>query len=374
MLEIDISFEQGDYALSLQCHFDQKMTGIFGESGAGKSTLLHLIAGLYRPKKGRIVLNGITLFDHLKGIDLPSHQRKIALVFQDARLFPHFSIERNLRYGEKRLSPIERRFDFEQVVDLLAISHLLKRRPHQLSGGERQRVALGRAILSSPQLLLCDEPLAALDQGLKQQIIPFLWRIKEKLSIPILYVSHDLNEILQLTDHLMMMNKGRVVGIGHLMNLLEQKNTLSLLHPVGLLNVLPMYVKNKDKLSGRCVLVHHLSTTEEKSSLLYGPPHNFPIGTKVNISIRPEDIAISTSKHQQISIQNQLQGVIRRIIKYDERYLIEVFVGKNLSSYSLLSEITLHAMEKLQLKVDKKVWCLLKSHAIRIFQGEPKLK
>ena len=210
MLELDLDWRRGDYALQAQARLTARATGLCGDSGAGKSTLLALIAGLRRPDRGRITLDGETLVDTASGVWLPPERRHIGLVFQDAQLFPHLSVRANLLYGHDLRAPAERHFALDDIVALLEIGHLLTRRPRGLSGGEKQRVALGRALLQSPRLLLLDEPLAALDDSRKQQILPFLLRIRDQLELPMLYVSHARAEVDYLADEVWQMREGHL--------------------------------------------------------------------------------------------------------------------------------------------------------------------
>lgn len=210
MLTLDLEYARGDFRLSVQADLTAPVTGIFGPSGSGKSTLLALIAGLLTPTRGHIRLGDRILTDTAQGIAVPAHDRQIGLVFQEARLFPHLSVRRNLLYGYRRREPAQRQFELPDIARLLEIGHLLERAPHTLSGGERQRVALGRAVLCSPRLLLLDEPLASLDERLKEQILPFLHRIRAHTHLPICYISHDLREIRYLTDHVLYMRAGRL--------------------------------------------------------------------------------------------------------------------------------------------------------------------
>lgn len=205
MLDIAIKYQRSHFSLNLERVITSPVVGLFGESGAGKSTLLSLIAGLISPCRGHIILDGVCLFDADKGINLPAHQRRIAMVFQDGRLFPHLSVKNNLLYGYKLLEENQRQLHLDEIVHLLELSDLLASQPHQLSGGEAQRVALGRALLMSPKLLLLDEPLSSLDSRLKQQILPFLKRVKDEINIPMIYVSHDLAEIQHLTNEIIQM-------------------------------------------------------------------------------------------------------------------------------------------------------------------------
>lgn len=202
MLEIDIRFQRGEFELNFNECFSEPVVGLFGASGVGKSTMLGLIAGFLRPSAGLIKLGGVSLFDSNQSINLAPHQRRLATVFQDGRLFPHLNVKDNLLYGFKLTPEADRHIDFSSVVELLDIKALISKRAHELSGGEAQRVALGRALLMSPKLLLLDEPLSSLDVQLKQQILPFLKRIKDELNIPMIYVSHDIEEVSFISDRI----------------------------------------------------------------------------------------------------------------------------------------------------------------------------
>ncbi len=211
MLELDLHFQRDNFFLTAQRNFTAPITGISGASGSGKSTLLALIAGLLMPQRGRINLNGTPLYDSTSRTWQPAHKRHIGLVFQDGQLFPHLSVRSNLLYGFNNIDVSQRRFSLAQIAQLLEISDLLERKPAQLSGGEKQRVALGRAVLYSPQLLLLDEPLSALDERLKQQILPFFLRIYEECKIPMVYVSHASSEIDFLTTQRFVVRDGQLL-------------------------------------------------------------------------------------------------------------------------------------------------------------------
>lgn len=195
VLELEFHFQREIFSLQAAQQFSAPITGILGASGSGKSTLLALVAGLLKPQRGRIALNGKILCDTGSRIWVPPHQRHIGLVFQDGQLLPHLTVRNNLLYGYNNISSQQRRFSLESVVDLLEIGQLLERKPAHLSGGEKQRVALGRAVLYSPELLLLDEPLSALDERLKQQILPFFLRIYDECKIPMVYVTHAVSEL-----------------------------------------------------------------------------------------------------------------------------------------------------------------------------------
>ncbi len=223
MLKVSIIKLQG--AFSVNASFVDDGTGItalFGRSGAGKTSVINMIAGLVRPDEGHISVHGKTFFDSETKIDIPTHKRRFGYIFQDGRLFPHLSVKSNLTYGMKLVRPSERYVEFEQVVELLGIGHLLERRPSKLSGGEKQRVAIGRSLLTSPQLLLMDEPLASLDDERKCEVLPFIARLPKAFSVPILYVSHSVDEIITLADRVVIMDSGSTVAVGPTPTLLDR--------------------------------------------------------------------------------------------------------------------------------------------------------
>jgi molybdate transport system ATP-binding protein len=214
MLQVDITKQLGEFSLQAKFESEGRVTGLFGASGAGKTSLINMIAGLLRPDRGTIALDGETLDDVASRVHVPAHRRRIGYVFQDARLFPHLDVAQNLDYGRRmnRLDddPVQR----QRITDLLDIGHLLERRPGKLSGGERQRVALGRALLSKPRLLLLDEPLGALDEGRRAEILPYLVRLRDESRIPMVYVSHDAAEMRQLATQIVLLQDGRITALG----------------------------------------------------------------------------------------------------------------------------------------------------------------
>lgn len=211
MLEVNVEKKLGEFELKVDFQAAGGVTALFGPSGAGKSSLVNLIAGLLQPDRGRITSDGKVLFDQRRKIDLPPEKRGVGYVFQEGRLFPHLSVKSNLLYGMRLKPPSEKQLELEEVVELMGISHLLKRRPASLSGGEKQRVAMGRALLTSPRLLLMDEPLASLDQARKNEVLPFLAELPRKMQIPIIYVSHSLAEVDFLADRVVKISNGKMV-------------------------------------------------------------------------------------------------------------------------------------------------------------------
>ncbi|MGE8541709.1 MAG: ATP-binding cassette domain-containing protein [Acinetobacter sp.] len=211
MLQCNFQFQYDDFHLSAELQMQEQLLGIMGASGSGKSTLLKNIAGLLQPEYGSIVLNQHSLFDAAQNINIPMHQRRIALIFQKAWLFPHMNIEQNLRYAEKLCDRKSQKFKFQQIADLLELKPLLQRKAHQLSGGEAQRVSIGRALLSSPDLLLLDEPLTGLDRRLKDQILPFLKTVKEQTALPMIYVTHHADELAYLEANVLHIENGKII-------------------------------------------------------------------------------------------------------------------------------------------------------------------
>ena len=215
MFDVKLKKKQGDFLVDTA--FGTHTTGVtalFGRSGAGKTSVINMIAGLSRPDSGFIRIHDTTLFDSEKRINLRPYKRRVGYVFQEGRLFPHFSVKTNLTYGMKRIKGSRRYIDFNKVVDLLGIGHLLDRRPATLSGGEKQRVAIGRALLASPRLLLMDEPLASLDAARKAELLPFINKLPGQFDIPILYVSHSVDEIRNLADNLVFLVDGTTRASG----------------------------------------------------------------------------------------------------------------------------------------------------------------
>jgi molybdate transport system ATP-binding protein len=214
MLRVDVSKRLGEFTVEASFASEGRVTGLFGASGAGKTSLINMIAGLLRPDRGVIAIDGETLDDTSAGSHVPAYRRRIGYVFQDARLFPHLDVRENLDYGRRMNRLAEDAAQWRRVTELLEIGELLDRRPGKLSGGERQRVALGRALLSQPRLLLMDEPMGSLDEERKEEILPYLVRLRDKAGIPMVYVSHDPSEMRKLATQIAIIRRGRVTAFG----------------------------------------------------------------------------------------------------------------------------------------------------------------
>lgn len=279
-------------------------------------------------------------------------------MFQDGQLFPHLSVKNNLLYGYCLVPRNQRRFKLDQIVNLLEIQSLLSRYPRNLSGGEKQRVALGRALLTSPRLLLLDEPLASLDEGLKGQILPFLKRIAMETHIPMIYVSHAIGEILQLTDQMVVIKSGRILGQGSFLKVMKDEKILDLAKLSGLENVMTVEVVGHARELG-------LTVAKLNHQILNLPFSSIPEGEKTFVSVRPEDIALAIQPVTGTSIQNQLEGEILGMTSVGNRILVEIDIG-----VVLLAELTIKAFHDLNLKEGMPVYCLIKTHAFT-YLGKP---
>ena len=351
MLSLDIELRRHAFALNARFGLHRGVTGLFGPSGSGKSSLLGIIAGLVRPDRGRIELDGLSLFDSAKRIWIPPHRRRIGLVFQDSQLFPHLSVKGNLLYGFNRIVPDQRRFRFDDIVELLGLGPLLKAHPRKISGGEKQRVALGRSLLASPQLLLLDEPLASLDPALKAQILPFMQRIRDELDLPMIFVSHALSEILHLTDRLVLIREGRIIGVGGLDEILQNPK-LERASRLGMDNTLPVTIEAHD-VAGGCTLARFRSLR-----LVLPLRVSMKVGGLSYISVHRGEIALSRDPVRRISIQNQVPGRIVRMKTRGEKVSIDIDAGA-----PLLAEITPRACQELELCVGEIIYCLIKTRS-----------
>jgi len=352
MLELDVTLDRGRFNLAVRLEAGAGVTGLFGPSGSGKSTLLAIVAGLINPQHGRIILEDKTLFDSTAGVCVPPHRRNIGLVFQDSLLFPHYSVKNNLLFGFRQTPPSEHRFHFDEIVDLLELGALLNSHPRQISGGEKQRVALARALLASPRLLLLDEPLASLDQRLKEQILPFIGRIKEELGLPMIYVSHALAEILRLTDRLALIADGQIQAAGPLHEILSAQDA-RYAERFSFENVLPITIESHD-LGGGCTMGHFQGL---RLALPLRP--DLKTGAIAYASVHRGEIALSRQALADISIQNQLPGRITKIEAEGTGVKLRIDVGA-----PLVAEITPRAWHQLALREGETVHCLIKTRSL----------
>jgi molybdate transport system ATP-binding protein len=356
MIEVDVALQRGHFLLDVQLQSDADVIGLFGPSGSGKSTLLLILAGLIKPDRGYFRLNGKTLLDISQGIHVPAYRRKVGVVFQESRLFPHLSVRQNLLYGFDLIPKQARRFSLDQVVALLELQSVLDYQPDQLSGGQRQRVALGRALLASPSLLLMDEPLAALDVRLKSQILPFLRRVRDEIDIPIVYVSHAINEILYLTRQLAVIEHGQVLASGDFHTVMHDPLVLALAASLGIENTLQGQVLESIPEAGYSVVA--CGTQYIHVPLIVSARE----GEEVTLSVSATHIALASNRLHGLTIQNQLSGRIVSIERVEYRVIVAVDIGHDTI---LSSEVSFKSLQALGLEVGQDVFCLIKTQSIR---------
>ncbi len=341
-------------AFSLDIDFEAPdgITMLFGASGSGKSTALAVVAGLLHPDVCRVVADDVVLADSASGIWMPAERRRIGMVFQDARLFPHLSVAGNLRYGLRRAAAGPIRFD--DVVDLLGIAALLERRPRALSGGERARVAIGRALLSQPRLLLMDEPLASLDAARKAEIMPYLLRLRGAAGVPIVYVTHAMEEVVALADHVVLLEAGRVVAAGTLAETAIH-GPLALRDDAGA--VIEATVAGHDA-------ARQLTRLDGLAAPMLVPLLPHPVGAAVRVRIPSREIMLALTLPVAISVQNAMPGVVRAITQDADRHaaLVEVTLGPQ----AVLARVTPDAVARLALAVGVPVFVLFKSVGVTV--------
>ena len=351
-IDINLNFVRGDFTLALEVSLNSEgVTGIFGRSGSGKTSLLRCIAGLERAQ-GELSINGQYWQSATEFI--PTHKRAIGYVFQQASLFPHLSIKENLVYGLKRTAKAARNIPLSDAVDLLGLEHFLSRMPGQLSGGQQQRVAIARALLSSPRLLLLDEPLSSLDAESKEEILPYIEALNRELDMPILYVSHSAKEVTRLADHILLLEDGKLLASGKINELLTDPQ-------------LPLAYRDDAStvLSGTVTALDtefHLSTVSIPGGEISITRHDLDVGSPVRIQIYARDVSLALTEPQQSSIQNILQGKIISI--NDTRDPAQVLIELDLGGQRCLSRITQKSVATLDLQPGTELYLQIKSVAV----------
>jgi len=356
MLEVSVLKQRA--AFSLSASFAAPTPGVialFGRSGSGKTTLVNLISGLLPPDSGHIRLDETVLTDTRAGVAVPAEQRRIGYVFQEPRLFPHMTVAGNLRYGERRAAASARVISFEEVTALLGLGALLERRPRQLSGGERQRVALARALLSQPRLLLLDEPLASLDVARREEVLPYLEALRERLSIPIVYVSHQFEEVLRLATHLVLLEAGHVVAHGAVDEMCLQPRLQAIVGPDLVGAVLEGVVARLDPPHGSA------EVTVGRGTLLVSLTDVEP-GAHVRLQLLARDVILATQPVQGLSVRNAIAGTVSAI--RDDGYGA-ILVSVDIGGAVVLARITPSALHALDLKPGDAVWALVKAASTR---------
>ena len=345
-LEVDVDHRRGSFRLQARFTAAPGLTALFGRSGSGKTSLVSIVGGLIRPDRGRVIVDDQTLVDTERGLFVPAHKRRIGYVFQDSRLFPHLSVRRNLLYGRWfARGDGGASADLGSVVELLGIGHLLERQPDSLSGGEKQRVAIGRALLARPRLLLMDEPLASLDEARRAEILPFIERLRDEAGVPILYVSHSVSEVARLATTVVIMAEGTVTAVG----------------PVQ--DILPM----ADAADGGAVLdarivrhdeAFHLSVLESAAGELQVPRLEAPIGAPVRAYIRARDVMLSLQRPEEISALNVLAG---RIVSIVPTSTAQADIRLDCNGAVLVARLTAKSVDRLALAPGRPVYAVVKS-------------
>jgi molybdate transport system ATP-binding protein len=345
-----------DFELDIDASFDARVTSFFGPSGSGKTTLLDAIAGLRRIAAGEIEINGRTLFSSARGIYLPPRERGIGYVPQEGALFPHLSVRKNILFGANRnLGGMSTDMSFEHVVNVLEIGHLLERPVTKLSGGEAQRVALARAILSRPQLLLLDEPLAALDIGLRERILPYLGRVRDEFQIPMIYVTHNLTEVLTLADWVLMIQQGRLITQGIPREAFRSTQAITQIPEEQLENVFTVTYIASDPEAGRTKVA--LASGQD----LFIPCIQKPASQFIQIRISADDILVATQRPEQISAGNVVPGTIRRIDLLDGQAVITVYAGDE-----FCVRLTASAVKRLRLVEQSPIFLVMKVRSFHV--------
>ena len=400
MIWLNFRKRLGNFTLRLDCTLTKKVTAFLGESGSGKSTLLNCISGILTPDEGEIAFGDEVLDDAKARIHQPPEKRRFGYVFQEGYLFPHLTVEQNIRYGEPsrgggarlknaptalshgepsrrggaRLenTPTELNHGellenaptdlLSKVIDTLEIGTLLKRYPRQLSGGQRQRVAIARALVMKPRLLLMDEPLASLDHGLKHRILPYLHHVKEAFDVPMLYVTHSISEALAIADEAFLLSDGEITASGEPHQLLTAPAALPIAQLTGVENILSLPIAFSDKVSG----ITALQIGSQRIVVPYTDEARLQsMSQDVPIAIRAEDILISLEPNLPISARNILKGTLREMHRAGDRTLLTIDV----EGHPLSVKITHDAREQLQLREGMSCYCVIKANAINLLWG-----
>jgi len=359
MMKIDIHKSFGKFRLDATFEAAAGLTAIFGPSGSGKTSIAKVLAGLETPDTGRIEIDDHILFDSQHGINIPVHQRNIGFVFQEHRLFPHYSVRGNLRYGATRNNARQKSITIDFIIDLFGLGKLLDRQPISLSLGEQQRVAIGRALMSGPDVLIMDEPLSSLDLHRKQDILPLIEKLKTELGLTIIYISHSLSEITQLADNLVLLDNGQIKGAGPIAKL---QNRLDLLpfaggHDAG--TIVDAQVVAHD-------IRYYMSELETTAGEFLIPGCQYEIGRSIRIRIRARDVALALTEPEHLSILNKFKGKVidhRSGESGTEELLIDV-------GFPLSARITRKSYEQMNIQPGSDIWVLIKAVTINATETE----
>ena len=354
-LQIRLTLPRADFALQVDLRLPARgITVLFGASGSGKTSLLRCVAGLERAQQAHVAIAGEVWQDEATRLFLPTHRRALGYVFQEASLFEHLDVQGNLDYGVKRARAPQARQTLQAAIELLGIAELLRRRPAELSGGERQRVAIARALATAPRVLLLDEPMAALDLARRLEIMPWLERLRDELSIPMLYVTHSADELARLADHLVVLARGQVQAVGPVQQVLASlQSPVVVGEDAGVL--LQGQVAERDD-------EWQLARVAFEGGELWVRDRDIPVGQSVRLRVLARDVSLTTTEPHHTSIQNHLPGRIDSIAPdaHPSQVLVRVRCGEAV----LLARITRRAQAMLHLQLGSIVWVQVKSVAV----------
>jgi molybdate transport system ATP-binding protein len=350
-------------AFRLDVAFEAPTPGVvalFGPSGCGKTTTISLIAGLLAPDRGEVVLDDTVLLDTRRRIEVAAERRRIGYVFQDTRLFPHLNVASNLKYAERRARGA-RYVSRERVLDMLDLEPLLARRAHQLSGGEHQRVAIGRALLSQPKLLLLDEPLAALDRERREEVLPYLETLRDQLAVPMIYVSHQFDEVLRLATHIVLMQAGTVGAQGDIARMSIDPRLRAMIGPDAVGAIIDGRVIGEDPSSG--LIRVRVGDGEIKVQVQSLSPQALSAGARLRVQLLARDVIVSTRLPQFLSVRNSMRGIVSAIDDDGAGSdLISIDIG---AGASILARVTHAATRELALAPGTPAWALVKAVSLR---------
>jgi molybdate transport system ATP-binding protein len=353
-LEVDVYRRLGAFTLEARFTTGGGLTALFGPSGSGKTSLINTISGLLRPDRGRVVVGGRVLVDTAQGIFVPKHRRRVGYIFQEPRLFPHFTVRQNLLYGYWFTPATVRRERLDHIVELLGIGDLLDRGPALLSGGEKQRVAIGRALLASPHLLLMDEPLAALDEARKAEILPYIERLRDESRVPIVYVSHSVPEVTRLATTMVLLSEGRVTATGTVSEIMGRLDLAPITSRYEAGAVLEMRVASHDD-------VYDLTTLRSNAGELRIPRIDISTGASLRVHIRARDVVLALKPPEGLSALNVLSGQIGEVGPIDGPV---VDVRVELNGEMLVARVTRLSLDRLGLAPGRPVFAIIKTVAI----------
>jgi molybdate transport system ATP-binding protein len=353
MLSVVVRHRLGDFLLDAAFESDGGLTALFGRSGSGKTSLVNAIAGLIRPQRGHIVVDGEVLTDTASGVFVPARRRHVGYVFQEGRLFPHLTVRQNLLYGRWFASRRSRPGEVDHVIELLGLGELLGRRPANLSGGEKQRVAIGRALLAQPRLLVMDEPLASLDEARKTEILPYIERLRDEFAIPIVYVSHAIAEVTRIATTMVVMSEGRVAAVGPPAAIMGRIDLFPLTGRAEAGALLSTRVAEHDIRFG-------LTTLRAAAGELRVPYIDMRLGTQLRVRIRARDVMIALEPPRGLSALNILPGKVAEIGPADGP-IVEIRL--DCAGEALIARLTRRSVESLGLVPGRQVYAVIKSIA-----------